>query len=309
LLVAHSDAFAGQVQAAFPDTEVVARPRPGLRSYLRALRPHQWAKNILLLLPMFAGHRFDLHTLWVTGLAFACFCLSASSAYVINDLLDLPADRDHPRKRNRPFASASLPIMHGVLMSAGCLLAGFLLSLALPLQFTGILALYVVCTLAYSFALKRRLLIDVVVLSGLYTLRVYGGLAAMNVRQTQWLLMFSLFLFLSLAILKRAEGKPGALGRGYRVEDLAILFPLGAAAGYGSVFVVALYASSPEVRALYSHPNRLWLICPLLVYWLSRVLLKANRGEMHDDPLIFALTDRVSWAAAAGAAFIVLFSV
>jgi 4-hydroxybenzoate polyprenyltransferase len=161
--------------------------------------------------------------------------------------------------------------------------------------------------------IKRKLLIDVITLGGLYTLRVYGGLAAVDAPQTQWLLMFCLFLFLSLAIVKRCSelvanrslGKLGASGRGYRVEDLDVLFPLGAAAGYGAVFVVMLYLYSPEMAALYTHPNRLWLICPLLLYWISRVLVLARRGELHDDPVVFALTDRISWLTGACAAAVI----
>jgi 4-hydroxybenzoate polyprenyltransferase/phosphoserine phosphatase len=307
LVVAHSAAFAARVLKAFPGAEVVARPRPVLRDYISALRTYQWAKNVLLFLPMIAGHRFGLDTIAATLLGFLCFCFAASGAYVINDLLDLPGDRDHPRKSRRPFAAGKIPIMHGLVLAALLMAGAFALSLLLPWRFTGILSIYVICTLGYSLLLKRKLLIDVIMLGGLYTLRVYGGLAAIDLHQTQWLLMFSLFLFLSLAIVKRCSelianreaGRIGATGRGYRVEDLSMLLPLGAAAGCGAVFVVALYLSSPEMAALYTHPNRLWLICPLLLYWISRVLMVANRGELHDDPVIFALTDRISWITGA----------
>ncbi|GAC1339350.1 MAG: UbiA family prenyltransferase [Acetobacteraceae bacterium] len=315
--IAHSRRFAASVRAAFPEAEIVAEPRPVPKAYVRALRPHQWAKNALLFLPMLAGHRFDWATLLATILGFVCFSLAASSAYVVNDLLDLPGDRDHPRKRLRPFAAAHVPILHGVIVAAGAMVAAFALSFLLPLEFSGVLALYVAGTLTYSLVLKRKILIDVVTLSGLYTIRIYGGLAAVHERQTQWLLMFSVFLFLSLAVvkrcselvIKRASGKTALMGRGYRVEDLSVLLSLGAAAGYGAVFVIALYLASPEVKALYLHPNRMWLLCPLLTYWISRVLLMCNRGDMHDDPLIFAMKDRVSWAAAAGAALIIAASI
>jgi 4-hydroxybenzoate polyprenyltransferase len=238
-----------------------------------------------------------------TLLGFLSFCLAASSAYVINDLLDLPNDRDHPRKSRRPFAAGTVPITHGVILAVLLLGGAFALSSLLPLRFGGILLVYVTCTLGYSLLLKRKVLIDVIVLGLLYTLRVFGGLAAVNAHQTQWLLMFSLFLFMSLAIVKRcselvanrAAGKLGAPGRAYQVEDLSVLLPFGAATGCGSVFVVALYMSSPEMLALYSHPDRLWLIYPLLLYWISRVLIMANRGELHDDPVVFALSDRMSW--------------
>ena len=317
LVVANSAAFAAKVMKAFPDAEIVAWPRSGLRDYVSALRMHQWAKNVLLFLPMIAGHRFDLPTTIATLLGFLCFCLAASSAYIINDLLDLANDRDHPRKSRRPFASGMVPITHGIIFAVLLLGGAFALSSLLPLRFSGTLLVYITCTLGYSLLLKRKVLVDVIVLGGLYTLRVFGGLAAINAPQTQWLLMFSLFFFTSLAIVKRcselvanrAAGKRERGAADYRVEDLSVLFPLAAAAGCGSVFVVALYMSSPEMLALYSHPSRLWLMYPLLLYWISRVLIKANRGEFHDDPVVFALTDRMSWITGACMALVIAVSI
>lgn len=302
LVVAHSNGFAASVLRQFPEASIIARPREKLGSHVRAARPHQWAKNALLFLPLIAGHRFDLASIASTLLAFLCFSCAASSAYVINDLLDLPGDRVHPRKSGRPFASGDLSIARGGVMSAVLMVVALGLSLLLPLQFSGVLVAYVVCTLSYSLYLKRKLLIDVIILGGLYTLRVIGGLAATGASETQWLLMFSLLFFLSLAIVKRCteltnrrhEGNSQLAGRGYRVEDLKVLFPLGAAAGFGAVFVVMLYLASPEVMALYRNPARLWLICPLLLYWIGRVFIIANRGDLDDDPVIFALTNRTS---------------
>jgi len=278
---------------------------------------HQWAKNILVFLPMIAGHRFDAATIAATLVGFVCFCCAASSAYVVNDLLDLPGDRAHPSKSRRPFAAGRIPITHGVGLAVLLMVAAFAFSLFLPWRFSGILAIYVACTLGYSLLLKRKVLVDVIMLGGLYTVRVFAGLAAVDIHQTQWLLMFCLFLFLSLAVVKRcselianrAAGKMRTTGRGYRVEDLSVLLPLGAAAGYGAVFVVALYMSSPEVAALYAHPNRLWLVCPLLLYWISRVLILANRGELDDDPVTFALTDRISWITGVCVAAVIAVSI
>ena len=317
LVVARNAGFANKVLKAFSNAEIIARPRYSLGSYVRALRVHQWAKNVLLFLPVIAGHRFNPETVAATILAFFCFCFAASGAYLINDLLDLPGDRDHPRKARRPFAAGHIPITHGIILATLLMGTAFGLSLLLPTRFIGILFIYVTCTFGYSLLLKRKVMIDVITLGGLYTLRVYGGLAAINAHQTQWLLMFSLFLFLSLAIVKRcseivdkrAAGKTGLMGRGYQVEDLSALLALGAAAGYGSVLVVALYMSSPEMATLYSHPNRLWLICPLLAYWISRVIIIANRGILHEDPVIFALKDRVSWATGICAAGIIGLSI
>jgi 4-hydroxybenzoate polyprenyltransferase len=312
--VAHTEDFARKVRAVFPHAEIITQVKTSFAPYLRALRLHQWVKNSLVFLPMVAGHRFETTTIAASLIAFFAFCFAASSAYVINDLLDLPADRDHPRKSRRPFACGQVPISHGVVLSAALMGVSVALAVALPPGFATILALYVFSTLSYSLFLKRKLLIDVVMLGALYTLRVYGGLAANALEQTQWLLAFCLFLFLSLAIVKRCSelevkrsaGLPTLTGRGYRVEDLAVLLPLGAAAGYGAVFVVTLYLSSPEVMTLYAHPTRLWLMLPLLLYWLSRVLVLANRGDLHDDPLVFALTDRNSWGVAAGVAAIIV---
>lgn len=303
LVVSRSLTFERRVMKCFPLAQVVVRPRVQFREILRALRPLQWAKNTLVFVALIAGHHFQPHVIIATLVAFACFSMAASSAYLINDLLDLSADREHPRKRERPFASGEIPLNHGIIWAAALGGGSFALSLALPLRFSEILLLYVATALTYSFLFKRKLILDVVVLGGLYTLRVLGGLTLVTLDPTPWLLMFSLFWFSSLAIVKRcseltakrsAEKEIWLPGRSYQIDDLHVLFPLGAAAGYGSVFVFALYVSSPEVRALYTHPSGLWLVCPLLIYWISRIFLLANRNELHDDPVVFAFTDQIS---------------
>lgn len=318
LVVAHDRGLEAQVKRRFADAQTIARGAPSLRPHLRALRMHQWAKNLLVFLPILAGHSFlDLDRAAVAVAAFFAFCFAASSAYIINDLLDLPGDRDHPRKRFRPFAAGQISAVRGLAMAAVLMAAALGLGALLPWRFLVVLCCYVALTLAYSLVLKRRMLIDVIVLGGLYTIRVLGGVMAAGQAQSQWLLMFSLFLFLSLAAVKRCSelvarreaGKSAPPGRGYMIQDLAVLFPLAAAAGYGAVLVVTLYLSSPEVVRLYSHPARMWLICPLLIYWISRVLVISNRNELHDDPVIFALTDRVSWLLGVLVAAIVAVSV
>lgn len=304
LVVSHGAAFERGVLRRFPDAEVIARDHPRPAPYLKALRPHQWAKNLLVFLGMIAGHRLDLETLLASIIAFVCFCCAASSAYIVNDLLDLSGDRQHPTKHRRPFAAGDIPVSHGLVISVVLMAAAFGLALLLPWRFLIVLAGYVGATFAYSLLLKRKTIIDVITLGGLYTIRVIGGLEAAAAKQSQWLLMFSLFLFLSLALVKRCSelvmrreaGKDDLVGRGYRVADLAVLFPAACAAGYGAILVVALYMASPEVAALYSHPARLWLFYPLLLYWITRVILLSSRNQMHDDPVVFALTDRVSWA-------------
>jgi 4-hydroxybenzoate polyprenyltransferase len=317
LALTHGSAFERRLLKAFPHAEIVARPRPRLHDYIRALRPHQWAKNGLVFLPLVAGHSFDAPSLAATTLAFMCFCMAASSAYLINDLLDLPSDRDHPRKRMRPFAAGNVALHHGIALAAALVAGAIAVAFMLPARYLAVLCVYWVATLAYSTVLKRKIVLDVVTLGGLYTLRVLAGVAALQTMYSQWLLMFCLFLFLALAIVKRCaeliarenEGKGAPPGRGYRFEDLRTLFAFGAAAGYGAVFVVTLYLASPEVRALYDEPNRLWLLCPILLYWITRVFMIANRGELHDDPLVFALTDRASWASAACAILVLALAV
>ena len=307
LIVSHGAGFERSVLRRFPDAEVIARDHPRPLRYLKALRPHQWAKNLLVFLGLIAGHRIDAESVLTALAAFACFCMAASSAYVLNDLLDLPSDRQHPTKHRRPFAAGDVPVTHGAVLSVLLMAGAFALALLLPWRFVVVLGAYVAVTLAYSLLLKRKTIIDVITLGGLYSIRVIGGLEAAAAKQSQWLLMFSLFLFLSLALVKRCSelvmrreaGKDDIVGRGYRVSDLAVLFPAACAAGYGAILVVALYMASPDVAALYSHPARLWLFYPLLLYWITRVILLAGRNEMHDDPVVFALTDKVSWAVGA----------
>jgi 4-hydroxybenzoate polyprenyltransferase/phosphoserine phosphatase len=271
-----------------------------LAALLRALRPHQWAKNILLLVPLAAAHRIsDLQLLQDSLLALLVFCLGASSVYVFNDLLDLESDRLHPRKAHRPFASGALPISAGLALAPLLLVAATLISLLLPVRFQLVFAAYYVLTLAYSLDLKRRVVVDAMALAGLYTLRIIAGATAVAVPLSFWLLLFSIFLFLSLALVKRfaeldslrRRQQVQAAGRGYRVEDAAVLQSLGTASGQISVLVLALYVNSGEVESMYTRPEWIWTLCVLLLYWISRVWMKAQRGEMHEDPVIFALRD------------------
>ncbi|RXD79573.1 UbiA family prenyltransferase, partial [Xanthomonas perforans] len=273
------------------------------RAWLKALRLHQWLKNLLVFVPLLTAHRFlDLESVLQSTIALVAFGLCASGVYVLNDLLDLTPDRQHPRKRKRPFAAGRLPLLHGLLVAPALTVAGLLLSLACNIEFTLVLLAYYVMTLAYSLRLKRIVMIDVVLLAALYTVRIIGGAVAIGIELSFWLLAFSMFMFLSLALLKRytelhamlSSGKTKASGRAYSVEDLSLLQSMGAAAGYIAVMVMALYINSPESVELYRNPKLLWLVCPVLLYWVSRVWIIAHRGEMHDDPIVFAATDRVS---------------
>lgn len=277
--------------------------RGGLKTWLKAIRLHQWLKNLLVFVPLFASHRFlEVGAVVPTLSAFLAFGLCASGVYVLNDLLDLTSDRLHPRKRKRPFAAGSLPLLHGLMAAPLLTLAGFVLAAAVSWAFAGILLGYYAMTLAYSLRLKRVVMVDVVLLAGLYTIRIIGGAVAIDAALSFWLLAFSMFLFLSLAMLKRytelaimlASGQGKAIGRGYSVDDLPLIQSMGAASGYCAVLVFALYINSPDSLELYRRPQVLWLICPMLLYWISRAWVKAHRGAMDDDPVVFAVTDRAS---------------
>jgi len=288
-----------QLVATFPPK---ARP---VKALLAALRPHQWAKNALLLVPLLAAHRAgDLSADGTVVLGIVAFCLCASSVYILNDLLDLEADRAHPRKSKRPFAAGDLSIASGLALAPALLAGALVIAAFLPQRFWLVVAIYYAVTLAYSFALKAIVLIDALTLAGLYTLRMIAGAAAVTVPLSFWLLVFSGLLFLSLAFLKRfaeleslrRHQRLRAAGRGYLVEDLPLLQSLGTAAGYLSVLVLALYINSPYIEALYRRPKLIWTLCVLMLYWVSRIWLIAQRGQMHDDPVVFALRDRHSLA-------------
>jgi 4-hydroxybenzoate polyprenyltransferase len=289
---------------------------PALRDWAKALRLHQWLKNLLLFVPLLTAHRYTEWRLIVDALlAFFCFGLCASSVYVLNDLLDLVDDRHHPVKRNRPFAAGKLSIHSGLLVFPILLAGAFAVALwQLPLAFSVGLASYFALTLAYSLVLKRRMVIDVVALAGLYTLRVIAGALALDIPLSFWLLAFSMFMFLSLALVKRyAElhqlrlqgGVQKARGRGYFLGDLPMVASLGAAAGYMAVLVMALYINDAETAQHYERPEYIWLACPLLLIWISRVWMLTHRGQMNEDPVIFAVRDRISLVI--GALVVVVF--
>jgi 4-hydroxybenzoate polyprenyltransferase len=286
----------------------IATPPGVVLSFARALRPHQWAKNLLVFVPLFASHRMrDLQPLTAACAAFVCFCACASAVYLLNDLMDVEADRRHSSKKNRPFASGALPTIAGWIAAPALGAAAIMSALPVSRTLAWMLCLYIAVSIAYSAKLKRMAALDVLVLAGLYTIRLYAGGAAANVAVSSWLAAFSMFLFLSLAFLKRyvelsemrlSEGHTG-FGRGYYADDQIPVAVFGCASGYIAVLVYALYVSSPHVAALYSHPDRLWFICPLLLYWITRIWLLATRGKVHDDPLIFALRDIAAYVTVA----------
>jgi 4-hydroxybenzoate polyprenyltransferase/phosphoserine phosphatase len=293
-----------------------------VKTWIKAIRLHQWAKNVLIFLPLLLAHVRTAGPVVATCLAFLSFGLAASATYILNDLLDLEADRHHPRKRRRPFASGDLSPIAGVAtvivffvlsLTIALLLQRvlFALSPAFPWNGQGLfwewLVVYAVTTTAYSLRLKRMVLVDVIVLSGLYTIRILAGSAAAGVMVSPWLAAFSIFFFLSLAFVKRfaelesmkvraeAEGTVVPVkGRGYRISDLEQLRSFGTASGYASVVVFALYIGNEVAQSLYPHHTRLWLLVPVLLLWLSRLWLQASRGELHEDPVVYAITDKRS---------------
>jgi len=292
---------------------------PGLnwRTLRRCLRWHQWSKNILVLLPLLASHQItNLRLAAWAMVAFLALSFCASALYVVNDLLDLQADRLHPTKRHRPLAAGSLSIPAGMILAATMAAAACALSWSLPVEARLLLLGYAVASLLYSLKLKQMLFVDVVSLAVFYTFRVVYGGAVTGIKISVWTLAFSLFLFASLATVKRLTELRRAAAdnalmlryRAYRPEDANHLSSLAAAAGYVSVLVLALYINSPEVQLLYHRPQGLWLLCPVLIYWISRLTLIANRGELDDDPVNFALKDFATWITGILSGIIILLS-
>jgi 4-hydroxybenzoate polyprenyltransferase len=308
-------ALAARVARSTTLLQRIALSQGSWRRWVRAMRLHQWVKNALVFLPALLAHRILVGpVLRGALLAFLAFGLYASSAYLFNDLLDLDSDRKHFRKRHRPFAAATLSVRSGLIVGGLLFAAALAVALDVNLAFTGVLAAYFVLTSAYSLRLKRVALLDVMILAGLYTIRIIAGAAATNILLSFWLLAFSVFLFLSLGFVKRYAELEVAVrghlsagqGRGYSGEDLPLIMNLGTASGYCAIVVVAVYVNSPDSLILYRHHQILWLICPLLLFWISRIWMLTARGHMHEDPVVFALRDRVSLIVVAALGLILL---
>lgn len=286
-----------------PDAQAQAAKAAGWRTWLKALRVHQYTKNMLIFVPMFTAHDLAPETAVAAIIAFIAFSLCASGVYIMNDLVDLPADRAHPTKRRRPFASGALPLAWGPPLAAALFLSSIMLAVLLPTRFLLCLIGYFVLTTAYSFWLKRKMAMDVVILALLYTTRILAGGFATYVVVSEWLIAFSTFIFTALALIKRYVELVGIHNRNlqdprnrdYRRSDLPVIAALAAASAMNSVTIFALYLSSSAVVSAYSRPRALWLMCPLLLFWLLRALMLAHRGIIDDDPVVFALRDRTSW--------------
>jgi 4-hydroxybenzoate polyprenyltransferase len=284
----------GRIEIEFTNKKI------GLQLWMRALRVHQWLKNLLLFVPLLVAFAYDdLEKIYAALIAFVSFSLAASATYIFNDLWDLENDRKHVRKCNRPFASAQIPLLYGIVVAMALLATALLLACFVSLPFAAMVATYIMLTTLYSWSLKHYVLIDVLMLALLYTFRVLAGSIAIDIHVTQWLLAFSVFMFFGLALIKRcaelkalqSAQKNQTDGRDYRVQDLAVLWPLGIAASLCSVVVFGLYIGTPSATTTYGHADLLWLVGIGLLYWNSRLWIKTARGEMHDDPIVFAVRD------------------
>jgi 4-hydroxybenzoate polyprenyltransferase len=297
-IVVAPDRAAGQYQRRY-NSRLFANTGGSLRQLLKMLRVHQWAKNILVAVPaILANDLLNVSTLIECLIAFVAFSFAASSIYIINDLVDMPLDRKHKTKRNRPIAAGNVSIPVALATAGALILAAISMSLLLPPLFGLVMGAYVLMTTAYSFALKRMLLIDVLTLAGLYTVRVVAGAAATMIEVSFWLLAFSVFFFLSLALVKRfveLEDNPASTakiaGRGYRPADKQVIGEAGMASAFAAALVLALYVDSPEVKQLYGQPWLIWPLCPIVLYLSIRIWVLARRGEMHEDPVVFLLSD------------------
>ncbi|WP_274630620.1 UbiA family prenyltransferase [Arvimicrobium flavum] len=295
--------------------ELLETPKPTLRTVLKMLRVHQWLKNVLIAVPVVLSHEYaNMAIVWAAMLAFISFSATASAVYIVNDFFDLTLDRKHATKRNRPFASGLLSMKFGLISAMVLLAISVGTALLLPPLFLAALGVYFACTTAYSLAIKRMLLLDVLMLAGLYTMRIIAGAAATGMDVSFWLLAFSIFFFLSLALVKRyvelrataLDPKQRIAGRGYRPEDEDIIAQAGMASAFSSALVLALYIDSDAVREQYAHPYMMWPLAPIVLYLTMRIWILARRDEMHDDPVVFITRDwRSQLVALFGALLIV----
>jgi 4-hydroxybenzoate polyprenyltransferase/phosphoserine phosphatase len=300
--------------AGIATVRVIGESTDGTSALLKLMRIHQWAKNALVFVPVLTSHQFGIVSVVKSVGAFVAFCLASSAVYILNDLVDLYADRKHPTKKLRPLASGRISALVALPVAFLLMLTAAAVAIVVNPYFAMVVGIYVTLTTAYTFALKRKMLVDIIVLAGLYTLRVIAGGAAISVPISEWLLGFSMFIFMSLALIKRyvelascVDLKlPDPSNRNYRKSDLDIVAGLAAASGFNAVTLFSLYVSSNAVKSLYPHPQLLWLVCPILMYWIARALMMAHRRMMDDDPIIFALKDRNSLLAAVAVVGIVL---
>lgn len=306
VVVNASTKLAEKAEKSFEVEQVFPSLKSNFKTWCRVFRVHQWLKNVLLFIPLLAAHQIAVIDHWIMLIiSFCAFSLCASSVYIINDLMDLESDRLHPRKCKRPFASGQIPAWMGVILAPLLLFCSFLLARCVEGSFIFWLGFYFILTCLYSWKLKRIVLVDCLVLSILYTLRIIAGNSAIDIPLSFWLLTFSIFLFLSLALVKRyselkvqlQQGSKSAHGRGYYTSDGELIQMQGITSGFAAVLVLTLYIHSEAIIKLYKIPELLWAEVPILLFWINWMWLQAHRGKMHDDPLVFAVKDRVSLLA------------
>lgn len=286
-----------------PDFTVLPEKRLCIQTLTQTLRVHQWVKNLLLFVPFVLSHNYSTASILSATVGFFAFCFCASAIYIINDLLDLPADRKHERKKNRPFASGAMPIHFAPLLFLGSFLAGSTAAVFLSFSFALIIGVYFLLTFFYSFRLKRLIILDVIILAGFYVLRIIAGTKALDVPLSNWLLGFACFIFLGLGILKRAtellalktKNTIHLPGRSYQTNDISILENMAVVSGFCSIVILAMYIESIRASEQYATPFLLWGLCPLITYWYGRLLILAHRGYIHNDPVDFTTTDKCSW--------------
>jgi 4-hydroxybenzoate polyprenyltransferase len=311
--VVGTEARAGQAAAVTTLKGTILEPRASLRTWINALRGHHWAKNLLLFLPLVLSHNLALESIARTFLGFALYGLCASGLYILNDLLDLHSDREHPWKKERPFAAGEISIPEGFLASLILLSSALGLGFLLNAKFGSALLGYTTLTMLYSLYLKKIALLDVFVLSSFYSFRILAGALISATPLSQWFLAFSMFFFLSLAMAKRYSEllhasdlvKAGNSGRSYNTGDRELLLSLGVGSSFSAVVIFSLYVQSQDVRLLYSSPEFLLLLCPIVLYWLSRNWLLAHRGELKEDPVTLAIRDPVSYGVALASAVVI----
>jgi 4-hydroxybenzoate polyprenyltransferase len=303
IVVNGSNALINKIKNKVNIVNIFNGPPINIKQWLKALRAHQWLKNLLLFAPMIAAHMVtDLNSWIQVFIGFISFSFCASSIYLINDIIDLENDRAHPRKRKRPFASGSIPFVYGLFLLPVLICSSFFIGSILGNNFIFWLTIYLVLTLLYSFVLKPYILIDVITLAMLYTIRIIAGAATLNLLLSPWILAFSILLFVSLAFVKRyAELEIQIFnedikikGRGYMTSDASLIQSIGTASSFASILVFILYLNSPEIKVLYEFPEFVWLCIPVLIFWQSWMWLNAHRGQMHDDPIMFAVKDITS---------------
>ena len=271
-------------------------------NYLKVIRTYQWIKNILVFVPMFAAHQLTKDNFIDSSLAFIAFCLIASSVYVINDLFDLNADRAHPIKKLRPFAIGTIPIKNGLIIFLLLFVPGIVISFIIEFYFFLLVLIYFTLSFLYSIVFKKKVILDICILGILYTFRIVGGGFTTEIQLSFWLLAFSIFLFLSLAAIKRQSElvdlknrkRINIIGRGYLTNDLPIISTIAISSGFISVLLAGLYINSPDVLALYSKPWTLGVASIILLFWIMNIVFASSRGLVNDDPIIYAIKDNTS---------------